>query len=343
MGFILGVDVVLVCLRITVLHEGHIQRSCLRLSSGNPATPRKPAVFKYVLLYDDEGESALGVLSRETIEIALEISWPPRTECGPYLVVQFSFFHSTAPTPPLNLLFLAKRNNKPPIPPCPPKLKNQAPLYIGFDLSTQQLNALVVTSHPRVVHIAIFDFDANSHGFPVKKWRADPRSRAGGLRPRRHGWILAVYAPSAARDRQHGSVYRNAEAERVLASLDAGEGLEGQVATALSHPFSPNWQDASTQRECDEFDEVLGGSGELTEVTRSKAHHIALKILLFGEIISLLDTILIQQYLLLVRATDSLPTAGGGHHLFLNLEWFLSLHWFSSGEISLSPCHEGSR
>ncbi|ODH39905.1 hypothetical protein ACO22_01734 [Paracoccidioides brasiliensis] len=178
---------------------------------------------------------------------------------------------------------------------------------------------------------------------PREKWRADPRSRAGGLRPRRHVATGPGRRATPAEAARHGSVYRNAEAERVLASLDEGEGLEGQVATALSHPFSPNWQDASTQRECDEFDEVLGGSGELTEVTGSKAHHIALKILLFGEIISLLDTILVQQYLLLVRATDSLPTAGGGHHLFLNLEWFLSLHWFSSGEISLSPCHEGSR
>ncbi|KGQ01223.1 hypothetical protein PAAG_12081 [Paracoccidioides lutzii Pb01] len=170
----------------------------------------------------------------------------------------------------------------------PSEAQESGPLYIGFDLSTQQLKALVVTSDLRVVHIAIFDFDADSHGFPMKNGVQTNEAEHEVFAPvamwlqaldgvllqlKRQGLDFGRVCAISGAGQQHGSVYWNGKAERVLASLDAGEGLEGQVATALSHPFSPNWQDASTQRECDEFDEVLGGSGELAEVTGSKAHH----------------------------------------------------------------------
>ncbi len=58
---------------------------------------------------------------------------------------------------------------------------------------------------------------------------------------------------------QHGSVYWNRHGEHVLQSLDPKKGLEEQLGEdAFAHPYSPNWQDSSTQRECDQFDEVLG-------------------------------------------------------------------------------------
>ena len=48
-------------------------------------------------------------------------------------------------------------------------MASDSPLYIGFDLSTQQLKGLVVNSDLKVVHAAKFDFDADSKGFPIKK------------------------------------------------------------------------------------------------------------------------------------------------------------------------------
>ncbi|KAG9247293.1 hypothetical protein BJ878DRAFT_201103 [Calycina marina] len=72
---------------------------------------------------------------------------------------------------------------------------------------------------------------------------------------------------------QHGSVYWSANGELLLGALKEDgslvEGLEG----AFAWEFSPNWQDASTQAECDAFDEVLGSKERLAEVTGSKAHH----------------------------------------------------------------------
>jgi xylulokinase len=80
---------------------------------------------------------------------------------------------------------------------------------------------------------------------------------------------------------QHGTVFWSHDAEALLTGLDAGKtlveqleaGAKGERRGAFAHPFSPNWQDASTQAQCDEFDKALGGPGELAQCTGSKAHH----------------------------------------------------------------------
>jgi xylulokinase len=74
---------------------------------------------------------------------------------------------------------------------------------------------------------------------------------------------------------QHGSVFWGHAAEELLENLDPKKGLVDQIGfpKGLSHPWSPNWQDASTQNECDEFDQVLGAEEELARITGSKAHH----------------------------------------------------------------------
>lgn len=73
---------------------------------------------------------------------------------------------------------------------------------------------------------------------------------------------------------QHGSVFWSAAAEGQLAGLRADRPLVEQLTDAFSHPFAPNWQDGSTQSQCDEFDAALGGASRLAEVTGSAAHHV---------------------------------------------------------------------
>lgn len=73
---------------------------------------------------------------------------------------------------------------------------------------------------------------------------------------------------------QHGSVFWNARAEELLRALDPRRPLAEQLAGALAHEWSPNWQDQSTQRECDAFDAALGGRERLAAVTGSGAHHV---------------------------------------------------------------------
>lgn len=77
---------------------------------------------------------------------------------------------------------------------------------------------------------------------------------------------------------QHGSVFWSHDAEKLLGALDGGAGkggLKEQLDGALSHPYGPNWQDHSTQAQCDEFDAALGAKETLAEVTGSSAHHVS--------------------------------------------------------------------
>ena len=74
---------------------------------------------------------------------------------------------------------------------------------------------------------------------------------------------------------QHGSVYWSKKGEGSLGSLKEGETLVDGLKDAFAWPYSPNWQDASTQPECDAFDEVLGNPEKLADATGSKAHHVS--------------------------------------------------------------------
>ena len=167
---------------------------------------------------------------------------------------------------------------------------HEGPLYIGFDLSTQQLKGLVVTSDLKVVYLAKFDFDADAKGFNIKKGVQTNEAEHEVFAPvamwlqamdnvlqqlKDQGLDFGLVRGISGAGQQHGSVYWNHDAERILGGLDKGKSLEEQVQKALSHPHSPNWQDASTQRECDEFQDCLCGAEKLAEVTGSKAHHVS--------------------------------------------------------------------
>ena len=67
--------------------------------------------------------------------------------------------------------------------------------------------------------------------------------------------------------------YWSHNGESLLAHLKSDKSLEDQLSpAAFSVPNSPNWQDSSTQAECDSFDNVFGPE-ELARITGSKAHH----------------------------------------------------------------------
>ena len=162
-------------------------------------------------------------------------------------------------------------------------------LYLGFDLSTQQLKAVVVTSSLQAVKTVIFDFDADSTGFQIHKGVITSPENGEVVAPIVL-WLQAfdnvlqrlkatdldlsrVRAISGA-GQQHGSVYWHHDAPHRLRNLDSSQSLEAQLPPAFSHLYSPNWQDASTQEQCDLFDSILGDAASLAEVTGSKAHHV---------------------------------------------------------------------
>lgn len=75
---------------------------------------------------------------------------------------------------------------------------------------------------------------------------------------------------------QHSSVYWSKTGEELLGTLKPEGTLVDQLSKqGFAHPYSPNWQDASTQKECDSFDAELGSVEKLAEGTGSKAHHVS--------------------------------------------------------------------
>ncbi|PNS15275.1 hypothetical protein CAC42_8276 [Sphaceloma murrayae] len=172
-----------------------------------------------------------------------------------------------------------------------------SPLYIGFDLSTQQLKALVVDSNLKLQHEAkvSFDDDLSRYGItkgvltnpsegeiyaPVAMWLDAIELVLSRLREA--GCDFGRIKGLSGAGMQHGTVFWSSEAEALLANLDGSKPLRDQLEPstevkdrrgAFSHPDSPNWQDASTQKQCDAFDAELGGPDELANETGSKAHH----------------------------------------------------------------------
>ncbi|ELQ38001.1 xylulose kinase [Pyricularia oryzae] len=166
---------------------------------------------------------------------------------------------------------------------------SSGPLYLGFDLSTQQLKAILVSSDLSVVSEAKVDFDAdfgakysltkgvlvNSNEgevfAPVAMWLESLDLVLDRLRERKAP-LDRVRGISGA-CQQHGSVFWSDAAASELSGLSSDKPLVEQLTDAFSHPFAPNWQDHSTQAECDEFDGKLGSKHKLAEVTGSAAHH----------------------------------------------------------------------
>ncbi|KAI3394155.1 hypothetical protein diail_3165 [Diaporthe ilicicola] len=170
-------------------------------------------------------------------------------------------------------------------------MSEEGPLYLGFDLSTQQLKAIVIQSDLQVLAEAKVDFDADfGKQYGLKKGVLVNDAEGEVFAPVAM-WLEAIdLVLSRLRDnkaplhrirgvsgacQQHGSVYWNHDAERLLGAMD-GSGpasLKDLLAGSLSHPYAPNWQDHSTQAQCDEFDAALGDKPRLADVTGSAAHH----------------------------------------------------------------------
>ncbi|KAL8902685.1 MAG: hypothetical protein Q9207_004469 [Kuettlingeria erythrocarpa] len=161
-------------------------------------------------------------------------------------------------------------------------MSGNSPLYLGFDLSTQQLKSLAINSNLKVEHKVKFDFDADAKGFDIKKGVLTKDAEHEVFAPLAL-WLQAIdvvlqrlqddgvdfsrVRGISGAGMQHGSVYWSEEGERALESLDSSRSLESQLGDAFSHPYSPNWQDASTQEQCDAFNDHLGNETQLANIT----------------------------------------------------------------------------
>ncbi|KAF2440298.1 xylulose kinase [Karstenula rhodostoma CBS 690.94] len=168
--------------------------------------------------------------------------------------------------------------------------------FLGFDLSTQQLKGIIVKSDLKLIHEAKVDFDADFAKYGIEKGVLTNPSEGEVFAPvalfldaielvlqrlKEQGADFSKVQGISGAGMQHGTVFWSKDAESILGSLDPGKtlleqlegGAKGERKGAFSHPFSPNWQDASTQKQCEEFDKKLGTPEALAEATGSKAHH----------------------------------------------------------------------
>jgi len=187
-------------------------------------------------------------------------------------------------------------------------MADNGPLYLGFDLSTQQLKgtqrhshinsgniltytkAIVIQSDLSVVSSARVDFDQD-FGAKYKIINGVIKETEGQVFAPVALWLESLdlvlkrlqdqntplnrIRGISGSCQQHGSVYWGREAEKLLGALNADKTLVEQLTDAFSHPYAPNWQDHSTQNECDKFEETMGTAERLAQVTGSSAHHVS--------------------------------------------------------------------
>ncbi|GLB41832.1 putative actin-like ATPase domain-containing protein [Lyophyllum shimeji] len=163
-----------------------------------------------------------------------------------------------------------------------------ARLFLGLDLSTQQLKAIVIAQDSTLVHESAvhFDNDLPSYGTtngairgpgdgevtsPVAMWLEAIDLLFDRLKEA--GVEVSAIAAIAGAAQQHGSVYWSKDAEALLASLDPAQSLASQLSPgAFSLPTAPIWQDSSTMQECRKLEESVGGPQALADLTGSRAY-----------------------------------------------------------------------
>ncbi|KAF9778299.1 actin-like ATPase domain-containing protein [Thelephora terrestris] len=162
------------------------------------------------------------------------------------------------------------------------------PLFLGLDLSTQQLKAIIITENKSVVHESAVNFSKDLSRFgtlngvtigpgqgevtsPVAMWvhaldLLMERVLASGVETSR---IVAISGAG----QQHGSVYWSKSAEQLLATLNPDRSLSDQlIPGAFSIQDSPIWQDSSTSRECAQIEAAVGGAQVLADITGSRGY-----------------------------------------------------------------------
>ncbi|KAK9238511.1 hypothetical protein V1525DRAFT_400723 [Lipomyces kononenkoae] len=162
-------------------------------------------------------------------------------------------------------------------------------LFLGFDLSTQQIKVIAINSKLEPVLQVNVEFDVDTPEYktrkgvytnpnlnevfaPVAMWIKALDILLGKMQSA--GLDFAKVRGISGAGQQHGSVFWSAEAERLLASLNPDLPLEPQLSpNAFAHDMSPNWQDHSTAEECDYIEQNVGGAEILAQITGSKTHH----------------------------------------------------------------------
>ncbi|XP_045483505.1 xylulose kinase-like [Harmonia axyridis] len=160
--------------------------------------------------------------------------------------------------------------------------------FLGLDLSTQQLKAVIVNENLEILHEETVIFETH-----LPEYRTNGGVRVNKANPHEITaptimWIKALdllmdkliiasvdfskIAAISGTAQQHGSVYWQNGAEKTLGNLDSSNFLHTQLATSFSVSDSPTWMDSTTKIECRCFEEAVGGPENLARITGSRAY-----------------------------------------------------------------------
>ncbi|KAF2360695.1 Carbohydrate kinase FGGY N-terminal [Trinorchestia longiramus] len=159
--------------------------------------------------------------------------------------------------------------------------------YLGFDFSTQQVKALVITDDLKVLQEAAVHFDSELPEFrtqggvlqgnngevtsPVVMWIKAMDLVLDKLRVA--GTDFSTVAAVSGSGQQHGSVWWKRGAGEVLMNLDPQKFLHHQLSSShFSRPNAPIWMDISTELQCQKLEEQIGGAQKLADITGSRAY-----------------------------------------------------------------------
>jgi xylulokinase len=157
--------------------------------------------------------------------------------------------------------------------------------YLGLDVSTQSLTALVLDlEHGGLLRHSLNYDHALPHYATQNGVRPDPDPNVARVDPlmwaealdqvlawlRGFGLARNIRGISVSAQ-QHGSVYLNRHAPAVLAELDHKFPYHAQLDRIFSRKLSPIWMDASTSTQCAEINQALGGGRAAARLTGSVA------------------------------------------------------------------------
>ncbi|KAK0094081.1 hypothetical protein PV326_011862 [Microctonus aethiopoides] len=166
--------------------------------------------------------------------------------------------------------------------------ETSGPTYLGLDLSTQQLKAVVVDDELKILYEANVEFDNDLPEFRTHGGVNQTKDAPGVASAPCLMWVKAldmlldklrvcgvdfskVRAISGCAQ-QHGTVYWNKGSRNQLQNLRPDKFLHEQLCSSFALNNSPIWMDSSTTAECKIIEETVGGPRELAKITGSRAY-----------------------------------------------------------------------
>ncbi|KAJ1725237.1 hypothetical protein LPJ53_000566 [Coemansia erecta] len=156
-------------------------------------------------------------------------------------------------------------------------------LFLGLDLSTQQLKGVIIDCQHNIVAETSVKFDSE---LPLYKTENGRHICGNTVTAPVHMWAEAVdllmerissmgysrrICGIGGAAQQHGSVYWAKQGVEALSKLSSKASLNEQLEAAFSLDDSPIWEDSSTSQQCRQLEAQAGGSAGLAALTGSAA------------------------------------------------------------------------